>query len=347
MTKKTLPRASVDARDAEDDAKAFRRHPRFGQGPRRGPLRLPHVGSCGVLLQDAVSVAVRPKHPRRRGSGDGRESPLPVRGGAGAIAVSIRHADARALDEVDPRHLRRVLLEDARGPAARQGAGETDRARGSFPMAVDGTGHHSSRSVKCKDRRVKNHRDPPSPDARVGDHPSRPQGGAAARVGADPQGRRRVEERPREKRLEASGWRSAKGASAHEGDRRGGRSGVERPARRDIDGKRLSLHARRQAPGGGSRKLPFCRVESGDTRETWVRRDMKTGATRRFEWDRELPPDDGHFDLKADMHGFERNCGHGGSHLRDVFGAHSPCRPFPVDHARQCSRGAFQRTLRH
>ena len=63
------------------------------------------------------------------------------------------------LDEVDPRHLRRVLLEDARGPAARQGAGETDRARGSFPMAVDGTGHHSSRSVKCKDRRVKNHRD--------------------------------------------------------------------------------------------------------------------------------------------------------------------------------------------
>ncbi|MCY4316103.1 MAG: hypothetical protein OXC66_08305 [Roseovarius sp.] len=99
--------------------------------------------------------------------------------------------------------------------------------------------------------------------------------------------------------------------------------------------------------GGGSRKLPFCRVESGDTRETWVRRDMKTGATRRFEWDRELPPDDGHFDLKADMHGFERNCGHGGSHLRDVFGAHSPCRPFPVDHARQCSRGAFQRTLRH
>ena len=94
--KKTRPRASVDARDAEDDAKAFRRHPRFGQGPRRGPLRLPHVGSCGVLRQDAVSVAVRPKHPRRRGSGDGRESPLPVRGGAGAVAVSIRYADARA-----------------------------------------------------------------------------------------------------------------------------------------------------------------------------------------------------------------------------------------------------------
>ncbi|MCY4290314.1 MAG: hypothetical protein OXC72_00945 [Roseovarius sp.] len=34
-----------------------------------------------------------------------------------------------------------------------------------------------------------------------------------------------------------------------------------------------------------------------------MRRDMKTGATRRFEWDRELPPDDENFDLKADMPG--------------------------------------------
>ncbi|MCY4209113.1 MAG: hypothetical protein OXD29_14360, partial [Roseovarius sp.] len=41
--------------------------------------------------------------------------------------------------------------------ALRRGTGKPDRARRSFPMAVDGTGHHSSKTVKCKSRRVRNH----------------------------------------------------------------------------------------------------------------------------------------------------------------------------------------------
>ncbi|MCY3983559.1 MAG: hypothetical protein OXE85_06545 [Roseovarius sp.] len=46
------------------------------------------------------------------------------------------------------------------------------------------------------------------------------------------------------------------------------------------------------------------------------------------------------------MHGFERNCGHGGNHPRDVFG--SLAMPaFPVDQVQQGRRGTFQRALRH
>ena len=49
------------------------------------------------------------------------------------------------------------------------------------------------------------------------------------------------------------------------------------------------------------RELPSGRFEAGDTRETWERRDRKTGAFQRFDWECGLPPDDAHFGLKADM----------------------------------------------
>ena len=130
MTENPSPRASVDARDAEDDARAFRRRPRSNQDPRHGPFRLSDVGPRGVLLQDAVSVAVRPKRPRRRGSGDDRESPLPVRGVPGAPQQSPSgHADVRAPRRCRPAPTAAALLEDACGLAPWQGIGEMDRAR--------------------------------------------------------------------------------------------------------------------------------------------------------------------------------------------------------------------------
>ena len=101
----------------------MRQHSRSDQDPRRDPFRLP----------DAVSFAVRPKHPRQRGSRDGAKPACAVRGEARAIG----HADARV-----PRRGRLappavVLLEDTRGLAARPGIGEMDRARGTSPGEVD------------------------------------------------------------------------------------------------------------------------------------------------------------------------------------------------------------------
>ena len=148
------------------------------------------------------------------------------------------------------------------------------------------------------------------------------------------------------------------------------------------------------------RELPSGRFEAGGTRETWERRDRKTGALQRFDWDCGLPPDDAHFGLKADMpeyvetsrrgkattftwvtdlpldrttvravmrcarrrwaienetfktlksgdaHSFERTCGHGDNHLRDVFGL--PAMPaFPVDQIQRHCRGLFGWALKH
>ena len=183
--KKTLPRASVDARDAEDDATAFRRHPRSDQDPRREPFRLPHVGYCGFLLQDAVSVGVRPKRPRRRGSGDGRESPLPVRGGAGAAAVSIRTRGCECLDDVDPRSLRwrfsKMRTAPRRGEALEKRTAPGGHSR--WPGGRDGPSLVRERQMQKPPREAPTgrHQDLPSPDVRGGDHPSGPQGGAAAR----------------------------------------------------------------------------------------------------------------------------------------------------------------------
>ena len=68
------------------------------------------------------------------------------------------HAHARASWRGRPAVPAPVLHRASRGPAAGRGSGQLARAR-PFPMAVDGTGHHSSRKVKCKDRRAGNHRD--------------------------------------------------------------------------------------------------------------------------------------------------------------------------------------------
>ena len=148
------------------------------------------------------------------------------------------------------------------------------------------------------------------------------------------------------------------------------------------------------------RELPLSWFEAGETRETWERRDRKTGAVRRFDRDCGPPPGDAHFDLKVtmpecvetskrgrttpsarvagppldrtavravmrrarrrraienetfktlksgDMHSFERNHGHGGNHLRDVFGALA-MPAFPIDRIRQHCRGPFKGALHH
>ena len=183
--KKTLPRASVDARDAEDDATAFRRHPRSDQDPRRELFRLPHVGYCGFLLQDAVSVGVRPKRPRRRGSGDGRESPLPVRGGAGAAAVSIR---TRGCASASTMSTRGPCAGASRRCARPRGAARHWRNGPRPGVSPDGGGRDGPSLVQERQMQkppreapTGRHQDLPSPDVRGGDHPSGPQGGAAAR----------------------------------------------------------------------------------------------------------------------------------------------------------------------
>ena len=80
---KLLPRASVDARDAGHDARAFRPRPRSDQPPPHQPFRLFDVGPCGVRLQASVASAVRPQGAGRRGSGHGAKPARPVRRRAG------------------------------------------------------------------------------------------------------------------------------------------------------------------------------------------------------------------------------------------------------------------------
>ena len=48
----------------------------------------------------------------------------------------------------------------------------------------------------------------------------------------------------------------------------------------------------------------------------------------------------------GDMYSFERTCGHGNNHLRDVFGALA-MPAFPVDQIRRHCRGLFGRAQRH
>ena len=49
------------------------------------------------------------------------------------------------------------------------------------------------------------------------------------------------------------------------------------------------------------RELPSGWFETGDTRETWKRRDRKTGALQRFDWECGLPLNDARFGLKVSM----------------------------------------------
>ena len=63
------------------------------------------------------------------------------------------------LDAVDPRTPRRCFP-TLHAALRRGGVLESRAVRGGhLPISVDGTGHHSPKSVKCKDRRLKNHRD--------------------------------------------------------------------------------------------------------------------------------------------------------------------------------------------
>ena len=59
------------------------------------------------------------------------------------------------------------------------------------------------------------------------------------------------------------------------------------------------------------RELPSGRFEASGTRETWERRDRKTGAFQRFDWDCGLPLNDAHFGLKADMPEYVETSGRG------------------------------------
>ena len=196
------------------------------------------------------------------------------------------HADARASRRCRPAVPSAVLLEDARGLAARRGIGEMDRAR--RPPSHCGGRHRTPfpETVKCKDRRVKNHQD--------GTKTCHHQMLGAAIIHPD---LREVlplapEPIPRDD-----------GATKNDCERNASKRPVsdlrrEHPHMKAIvveDGLASSGPRAETLMENGFRFIlgakpedhtpPFGRVEAGDTRETRVRRDMKTGAMRRFDRD--------------------------------------------------------------
>ena len=187
---KLLPRASDDARDAGHDAIAFRPRPRSDQRPLHEPVRLFDVGPCGVRLQASVAFAVRPQGAGRRGSSHGAKPARPVRRGAGAAAVSIRTRTCAS-----------VLTRSTRGPRAGASPGFTRPCgaagfwtTGACTAIPHGGGRDWPSLLQEGQMQRPPRREPPgrredvpSPDARGGDRASRPEGGAAARAGADPE----------------------------------------------------------------------------------------------------------------------------------------------------------------
>ncbi len=51
----------------------------------------------------------------------------------------------------------------------------------------------------------------------------------------------------------------------------------------------------------GDHELLFSWFEASDTKQTWEKRDRKTGTVHRFEWDHGLPLNDANFELKINM----------------------------------------------
>ncbi len=210
----------------------LRPHPRPDRHARLQPSERPDVGARGLLARDPVASEVRPAGAGRRGSGPGAEPALALRRGEGAVG----HADARAARRGRP-PLPPPLRSGGVHAALQRGKVLEGRTAsgGRLPVAADGTGRRSSRKAVCR-RRPR--QDPPrrvedllpSGTGR-GDRPSRPRRGVPAGAGAGPERGRQEEERLRAERLEAAPGGPPPGASAHEGGRRRGRAGVQRPAR--------------------------------------------------------------------------------------------------------------------
>ncbi len=202
---------------------------------------------------------------------------------------------------VDPRDLRRCFRRIHAALQRGRVLEDWTVLGGHLLISVDGTGYHSSHSVSCGNRCVKNHRD----GSRTYYH----QALGAAVVHPD-----HAEVLP----LAPEPIRREDGAGRNDCERNAGRRLLEdlrreHPHMRAIvveDGlssngphiKLLKEKGFRFILGAkpGDHELLFSWFEASDTKETWERRDGD-GTVQRFEWDRGLPLNDANFDLKVNM----------------------------------------------
>ena len=206
------------------------------------------------------------------------------------------------LDEVDPRSLCRCFT--SLHAALQRGKvleGWTVLG-GHLLISVDGTGHHSSHKVRCRRCCMKNHRD--------GTKTYYHQALGAAIVHPDMK-----EVFP----LAPVPIRNADGTTKNDCERNAAKRLLddlrrEHPHMKAVivedglasNGPHINLLEEKDfrfilGAKPGDHDLLFNWFEASETKETWERRDRKTGTVHRFEWDNGLPLNDANFDLKVNM----------------------------------------------
>ncbi len=286
----------------------LRPHPRPDRHARLQPSGRPDVGARGLLARDPVASAVRPAGAGRRGSGPGAEPALALRRGEGAVG----HADARAARRGRPPRPPPLRSGGVHAALQRGKALEGRTASGGrLPVAADGTGRRSSRKAVCRRRCARTRRDGSKTSCRqaLGAATVRPDHAEAFPLAPEPV---RNEDGRRRNDCERNALRRLAGDLRRERPHTGGRPAPgtgRRPAARTscfVSGEGLPL-----VPGAkpGDHGPPSGWFDASGTKETWERRDGKTGIVHRFERDRGRPADDANFGLKTDMPG----CGETGT----------------------------------
>ena len=241
------------------------------------------------------------------------------------------------LDEVDPRSLRRCFT--SLHAALQRGKvleGWTVLG-GHLLISVDGTGHHSSHKVRCRRCCMKNHRD--------GTKTYYHQALGAAIVHPDMK-----EVFP----LAPEPIRNADGTTKNDCERNAAKRLLddlrrEHPHMKAVivedglasNGPHINLLEEKDfrfilGAKPGDHDLLFSWFEASETKETWERRDRKTGTVHRFEWDHGLPLNDANFDLKVNMLKM-RGDRHEGKDAKVLVGHRPPAGPGDGDarHARR------------
>ena len=206
------------------------------------------------------------------------------------------------LDEVDPRDLRRCFTRIHSALQRGKVLEDWSVLDGHLLISVDGTGHHSSHKVSCKNCCVKNHRD--------GSKTYYHQALGAAVVHPD-----HAEVLP----LAPEPIRKEDGARKNDCERNAAKRLLndlrrEHPHMKAIivedalasNGPHIKLLKEKDfrfilGAKPGDHELLFSWFGASDTKQTWERRDRKTGTVRRFAWDHGLPFNDANFDLKINM----------------------------------------------
>ncbi len=297
-----LPKASVDARHAAGGPRMPRPHRRPDRHTWHQPFRLPDVGPRGVLPRMPSLLQF---DRQVRGGGD----PVMARNLRSLFGVGRAPSDTwmrQRLDGVDPRDLRRCFT-GIHAALQRGKVLEGWTVFGGHPLvSVDGTGYHSSHRVNCRSRCVKEHRD----GTRTYHH----QALGAAVVHPDI-----GEVLP----LAPEPIRREDGSTKNDCERNAGRRLIgdlrrEHPHMKAIiagdalasNGPHIKLLKEKDlrfilGAKPGDHRLLFSWFEASGTRQTWERRDRKTGTVQRSGWDHGLPPTDANFDLRVNMPVYE------------------------------------------